>query len=248
MARISTYSNDTSVVGADKWIGSDSQSSWATKNFTAEAVAEYMNRSATQSQLLRYVYSTSGNVGRPISSISFSAGGADTVAFSTITTWMISQYALNVANSLTDVSTWYTAPLVGSEILITQSDDITNWAIFQWVSTTKNVPYPTFYDIVLTYKSGNGSLTKDKDYFISLLTYNTSSSTDANFTVVLDGNADTYTVDHNLNKYCSVTVTDKDGANDPTDEIKCSVVYISLNRIKLDFETGTSFNGVLICN
>ena len=53
MARISTYSNDTSVVGADKWIGSDSQSNWATKNFTAEAVAEYMNRDATQSQLLR---------------------------------------------------------------------------------------------------------------------------------------------------------------------------------------------------
>ena len=32
MARISTYVKDTNVVGADKWIGSDSQNNFQTKN------------------------------------------------------------------------------------------------------------------------------------------------------------------------------------------------------------------------
>ena len=110
MAKIASYGNVSPVVAADKWIGSDSVNTWQTKNFTAGAVAEYMNREATQSQCLRYIYSTSGNTGRPISSISFSAGGANTVAFSTITTWMLNQYALNVQNSTKDISIWYTAP------------------------------------------------------------------------------------------------------------------------------------------
>ena len=43
MARIKTYSNDLTVVAKDKWIGSDSQASWATKNFTAQSVADFIN-------------------------------------------------------------------------------------------------------------------------------------------------------------------------------------------------------------
>lgn len=47
MARISTYPRDTYVTGLDKWIGSDANTeNFATKNFTANAVADYFNRSA----------------------------------------------------------------------------------------------------------------------------------------------------------------------------------------------------------
>ena len=44
MAKIATYINDTNIVSADKWIGSDSQSNWQTKNFTAGDVAEFINQ------------------------------------------------------------------------------------------------------------------------------------------------------------------------------------------------------------
>ena len=57
MVRIATYVNDTNVVGADKWIGSDSQNSWQTKNFTAQDVANFINKVAAESQLLRYQFS-----------------------------------------------------------------------------------------------------------------------------------------------------------------------------------------------
>lgn len=44
MARIQTYPNDVYVTGNDKWIGSDANNDFITKNFTANAVADYFNR------------------------------------------------------------------------------------------------------------------------------------------------------------------------------------------------------------
>ena len=56
-------------------------------------------------------------------------------------------------------------------MLITQCDDITQWAIFKWDSATQKGGEPTFWTIGLTYVAGNGGLTAEKDYFISLLQY-----------------------------------------------------------------------------
>ena len=56
MARISTYKNATPVVASDKWIGSDSQNNMQTKNFTAQAVADFINKTGGQGQNLRYRY------------------------------------------------------------------------------------------------------------------------------------------------------------------------------------------------
>ena len=42
MARISTYNRDLEVSDYDAWIGTDSPTR-ATKQFTAKAVAEYLN-------------------------------------------------------------------------------------------------------------------------------------------------------------------------------------------------------------
>ena len=159
---------------------------------------------------------------------------------------MLSKTALNVGDGGIDVSGWYTDPLKGSDILLTQCDNLTVWAVYSWTNSVKDAVESDFYDISLTYKDGNGSLTKSKDYFISLLTYNTSSTNDKYYTLVLNGNASTYTITHDLNKYCSVTVSEKDGNDDPTDEIKCSVVYLNLNQVRLDFDT--NFNGVVMCN
>ena len=75
MARISTYVKDTNVVGADKWIGSDSQNNFQTKNFTAQDVANFINKTAAESQLFRYEYDMINptSVPRPDMSITASA-------------------------------------------------------------------------------------------------------------------------------------------------------------------------------
>jgi hypothetical protein len=246
MARISTYDIAKPVVGQDRWIGSDSQNNDATRNFTANDVAIFINKTAGESQLLRYIYSTGGVNARPESSITLPTGGAATQSFASLNNIVLSKYAENQGGTTLNVSSWYTSPLVGSEILITQCDDITQWGIYKWDSAAQKGGEIDFYEIGLTLKASTGSLTEDKEYFISLLTYNVSAQGDANFVGTLNGNAAIYTISHNLNKYPSVTVTEKDGSSDPTEEIACSVIYLNLNQIRVEFNS--NFAGKIICN
>lgn len=245
MARISTYVKDTNVVGADKWIGSDSQNNFQTKNFTAQDVANFINKTAAESQLLRYQYdmiNPTGGHPRPNESITFTNGGAFNVPFSGITTFVLSAYAENQGGLLIDVSTWYTSPLTGSDVLITQADDITQWAIYKWNSS--NPKGATFYDISLTYIAGNGGLTDKKDYFISLLQYVGSSGDKNEVSAQLNG-SDTYIVTHSLNKFPAVSVSLGTPAN-PTEEVECEVTYIDKDRVQLEFTN--NFTGVAIFN
>jgi hypothetical protein len=244
MARIATYVKDTDIVAADKWIGSDSQNNWQTKNFTAGDVAAFINKTAAESQLFRYKYDMINptTVPRPAESITFSTGGAFTVPFSGITTFVLSAYAENQGGLAIDVSTWYNSPLTGSDVLITQADDITNWAIYKWNSSA--LKSAGFYDINLTYISGNGGLTDKKDYFISLLQY-VGSSGDKNEVSTLLTGASSYVVNHGLNKFPSVSVSLGTQAN-PTEEIECKVTYINTSSVQLDFTS--AFTGVAIFN
>ena len=120
MAKISTYPLDTNLVGTDYWIGSDANSNYATKNFTIDSVAEYMNRVATQQQALRYVYNTT--LPNLQGSLMFDPAGAATVPYSTITTFLLHRYELT--NIGTDISSYYNQPLGGSDVLMTQCDDV----------------------------------------------------------------------------------------------------------------------------
>ena len=248
MARISTYVKDTNIVAADKWIGSDSQNNFQTKNFTAGDVAKFINTVGSESQLFRYQYSQytppGGGLPRPAESISFAAAGAFTVPFSGISTFVLSQYAENQGGLSINVSTWYTSPLTGSDVLITQCDDITNWAIYKWNGASQKGGEPTFWDISLTYTAGNGGLTAEKDYFISLLQYAGSSGDKNEVSAQLTGNS-TYVVTHNLNKFPAVSVSLGTPAA-PTEEIGCEVTYINLNQVRLDFTN--NFTGVAIFN
>ena len=237
MAKISTYPLDTHLIGTDYWIGSDANSNYATKNFTIDSVAEYMNRVATQQQALRFKYLNT----IPYTDGSFygadGATAAPTVAYNSITGFTLNKFELT--NLGIDISSFYSNPLGGSEVLITQCDDVSRWAVFSWISSTQNAQNSSFYDIVVAYKGGNNGLIANKDYFISLLTY--AGANDANFLYTLDGSTNVYSIDHNLNKYPAVTIFDANNA-----EVETQIVFNSLNRATLTFSlpfTGkASFN------
>jgi len=237
MAKISTYPLDTHLIGTDYWIGSDANSNYATKNFTIDSVAEYMNRVATQQQALRFKYTNTV----PYTDGSFygadGATAAPTVAYNSITGFTLNKFELT--NLGVDISSFYSNPLGGSEVLITQCDDVSRWAVFSWISSTQNAQNTSFYDIVVAYKGGNNGLIANKDYFISLLTY--AGANDANFLYTLDGSTNVYAIDHNLNKYPAVTIFDANNA-----EVETQIVFNSLNRATLTFSlpfTGkASFN------
>ncbi len=237
MAKISTYPLDTDLIGTDYWIGSDANSNYATKNFTIDSVAEYMNRKATQSQLLRFKYTNT--VPLTIGSLSFEPQGAADVNYNSITSFRLSKSDLT--EDTVDISSYYTNPLSSSDVLITQCDDVSRYGIFTWNSSTQVVGNTNYYDISVTYKSGNNGLIAGKDYFISLLTY--AGQNDLNKVMTLNGSSNTYVLNHNLNKYCAVSVVDNSAS---PNEVYCEVVYNSLNTITLTF--GSVFTGQAFFN
>jgi hypothetical protein len=232
MAKIATYELDTNVVAADKWIGSDSQNSWQTKNFTAGDVADFINKKATQSQLLRYTYQNEGVRGN--ATISFNPYGADQVLFSSINSFTLSKfdtYSLN-SNPPFEISTLYNSPFIGSEVLITQCNDMSQWAIFEWDSQAADPADNNFYNIGLTYKAGNGSLKQEEDYFISLLTYQVGTAVDKNFVYTQNVASATWVVTHDLNKFPSVSIVDS--ANTV---VNGQVEYNNLNQVTIFFRS-----------
>jgi len=226
MARIKTYSNDTVVVANDKWIGSDSQAKFATKNYTAQSVADFINEKGNQLQSLRYKYKSTPP--RNPGTISFSPYKANNVPFSTITSWILSNSELK---SPEDISTFYTSPLIGSDVLVTQCDDITQWAIYEWDSVTDVPNEKLFSNIGLSYRTGLGGLINDEDYFISLLSYQ--GGGDLNFTYVQGVASTTWNIQHNLGKFPSITVIDT--ANTV---VTGEYTYDDINNVTLTFSAG----------
>jgi len=233
MARISTYPLDTVIVGTDKWIGSDSQNFFATKNFTADAVAEFINGSnKVESHSLRYKYEDFTNPpGREQGTISFQVTKGADVPFSTVSAFVISEFQQN--RPLDSLSNFYTNPLMGSLVMISQCDEISNWGIFTWTNSSLNSL--GFYDILLSYVSGPGKFIDEKDYFISILQYDVNLSNDKNFVYTQAVASPTWQVTHNLNKYCAVTVTDTNEF-----EIFPNIEYTSLNTVTITFSTATA--------
>ena len=232
MARIKTYSNDTVVVANDKWIGSDSQARFATKNFTAQSVADFINQKGNQLQSLRYRYKSTPP--RNPGTISFSPYKANNVPFSSITSWILSD---SQATSPEDVSSFYSSPLVGSDVLVTQCADITQWAIYEWDSVTEVPNEKLFSNIGLSYRSGAGGLINDEDYFISLLSY--AGTGDLSFTYVQGVASTTWNIEHNLGKFPSITVIDT--ANTV---VTGEYTYDNINNVTLTFSAafaGTAY-------
>lgn len=234
MARISTYPIDTAISGGDKWIGSDAQFGNATKNFTVNKVAEFLNSAnKIQSDSLRFRYQDwqTGDL-RENGTISFTSPQPfPYTSFASISGFLLSEYEYGSALPIKD---YYSNPLTGAYVLITQTDNKNNWGIFLWDSSVVNALEPTFYDIGLTWVSSNGNLNNGKDYFISLLQLTSIGPTpvsDKNFVYSQAVPSSVWVVSHNLNKYASVTVVDSAGTT-----VYGEVEYNSLNQCTLRFK------------
>jgi len=122
MARISTYVDQVVVKADDKWIGTDASFLNATKNFTAQSVADFLNLDARiQLDVPRFYYqiinpTVPGQTVRNPGSITFDPQRGALVQFSVVTGFRISKSQVGIPN--VDLSSWYTAPLVGSTVII----------------------------------------------------------------------------------------------------------------------------------
>ena len=226
MARISTYDKAVPVVAEDKWIGSDSQNQMRTRNFTAQDVANFINKKGGEDQNLRYTYNDT--TGYLTGSISFANGGAVNVPLNSITTFNIG--AFDLRSPTLDLGDWITTALLNSDVLLTQCDDLNNWAIYSWDSAVVT-GVKGEYQIGLSFRAGSGSLIADEDYFISLLSY--AGEGDLHFTYVQGVAATTWNIQHNLGKFPSITVIDT--ANTV---VTGEYTYDDINNVTLTFSAG----------
>lgn len=169
MARISTYQVDTNVTGADIWIGTDGNDNKKTKNFSPNILAQYLNENEVISTAnsLRYRYDTiaSGD-SRKTGTISFQTEIGANVAFSSITTFILSNKTLgsNTVDAFLNI-------LPNTRILIQNSSNINFFGIYFVDSITPHLTETGYYIVNLTYVSGNGNLSEDMDYLIHLIEY-----------------------------------------------------------------------------
>jgi len=219
MARISSYPYDITVQDTDAWVGSDSVNR-STKQYTAEAVAKYLNikgKISISAQMVFKYVAVNPKAG------DFS-GPADGSAMTGITTMQLS--TADVSGQ--DVIAFMTY-LVGNNILISEQNNISTFGHFLIDSYT--VSTAGFYTLNLTNIGGNGNLT-DLLYY-DFAVFQLSSQQSPTFVFTQGVPATVWNISHNLGKFPSVSVT-----NNNNIVTNGEITYIDNNNLTCTFSAG----------
>ena len=172
MARISSYPNEKPVEDNDAWIGTAFPGG-QTRQFRAEDVAKYLNikgKISISAQMVFRFTSTmaSGSI----------TGFGDNTPFSSITTMQVSNtdtFGQNV--------TKFIPYLVGSDLLISEQNDISLFGHYKIVSYTPAAA-GNFATLTLTFIGGNGSF-KLLSYY-DVANFALAANSDKNFVFIQD--------------------------------------------------------------
>ena len=219
MARISSYPRDLDVVDNDSWIGT-SVPGLQTRNFTAAAVAKYLNIKGKISISAQMVFKFTDVV--PPASGQFS-GPVDASALTAITTMQISGADASGQNTVE-----FMEYLVGNDILISEQNDISKFGHFNITSYTIN---GNVYTLVLANVGGNGNLDLNKFYDFAVFTLSSQHAPTFEYSQVAP--ATVWNIQHNLNNFPSITVIDNAGT-----VVAGQYTYIDNNNVTLTFSAG----------
>ena len=249
MARISTYSIDT-LDPLDKVLGTDGTG--ATKNFkigpvmpgagtsNSSTIINYITESDPRALAYLYHNNTYGGEGSMQAGTININNSSTTTAFSAVTTLKISKYPF--------AATLQASPNTAANILGEYVNERVKWSsvdnpniygIYECTAFEQDGE-TDFYDMSLTYVSGNGVLTAGDNssttpdaYVLELF------GTDKDYKYTQGTPASTWEVEHNLGKFPSVTVKLADGK-----QVEAAVVHIDKNNLTITFSSsnlGTAY-------
>ena len=222
MARISSYPRDLEVNDNDAWIGTES-SNRLTRNFTAKAVADYLNIKGKISISGQMVFKFTEDAPPLVGAFS---GPADGSALTAITTMQISGIDSSGQNTVA-----FMQYLVDNDILISEQNNIDEFGHFKITGYTLN---GTVYTLNLTNIGGNGNLDLNKYYDFATFTIS-SGVGDKNFVFTQAVASNTWVIQHNLNKFPSVT-----SVNVNNIEMFGEVVFADVNNLTINFTSASS--------
>jgi|TARA_B110000977_G_scaffold145524_2_gene184632 hypothetical protein len=227
MARISTYPFDTIVRNDDAWIGTDSLNK-STKQYTAKAVAEYLNInskiSISAQMVFKYWVLDIGNNNVSVTpGFGEFYGPVDGSAFTSITTMQLSIKDTSGQDVIA-----FMDYIVGNNILISEQNEISIFGHFKIDSYTINNPDDDFYTLNLTNISGNGDLTEFLYYDFAVFSLPTQGVPTFEYEQIVPSTS--WEITHNLSKFPSITVIDSGDT-----VVAGEYVYNSNNKVTLNF-------------
>lgn len=220
MARISTYISDTDINPDDKWIGSDANNGFQTKNFTAKGIAYYLNRFSEVGSDINYRFIIDLTNGVLNGTMAVGDGWVNNIPISTLTQIKLSK---NTAAGRTVLD--YLQYIVGQEIIIFNTADKNSFGHFRFLSLQESTP--DVYIATVEHISSNGVLIENEVYAISIFTKD---AKDKNYRHVQGVSSATWNIAHNLDKFPSVTIKDSAGSI-----VIGEIQYNDTNNITLTF-------------
>ena len=232
MARISSYPFDTTVTDNDAWIGSQAGTR-QTKQFTASAVATYLNINAKVNigGQMSFKWSDTQNGG--LATISKTGGGGSGGNFNALTSIRLSKTELNGQNVVKFVEY-----IIGKPILIGQGDQISQFGHYTLDTYVVDPADANYYIATLTFIGGNGVVAQQGTQY-TIIHFNISGG--AGSSVRQDFGASNQCVINNTTGKATPSVT---LVNAQEEIIHGCVDYTNATTITVDFDvavTGSSF-------
>jgi hypothetical protein len=227
MPIINSYPNDVDIRDKDAWVGTD-YNTRGTKQYTAEAVTNYLNRKGKVSIAgqITYKFVDDPFGGQGTMALSPNNGAS----FSAITGFKISK-----ANLRGKPVVAYLDFLIGQEILIVNQNDPESFGHYTVNTYTVDINNDQYYDLDISFLGGNGGVNIDNFYDIINFTFGINAG-DKTFiypqavpaTTWGDGNPKM--VNHGLNKFPSITVVDT-----AKSVVVGDYTYVDNNNVILNF-------------
>ena len=228
MPIISSYPYDITIQDNDAWIGTDSTNR-QTKQYTAKAVANYLNTNGKVSVGGQMVYKFSTIPLNEFGTFALPSGGGSGTGFSAISTLKI---------SITEKSGQNVVPwleyLVGDQVLISSQEEVGSFGHYTVLSYSVDSGNSSFYNLELGYIGGNGNIIADKYYDIINFALSGDSS-DKTFVYNQGTPSAVWTIQHNLGKFPSVTAVNSNNIQGFGE-----VQYIDSNNLTITFSAGFS--------
>jgi hypothetical protein len=223
MARISSYPKDTTIQDNDAWVGTASPNR-QTKNFLAIDVAKYLNTKGKISISAQMSYKFEADPNEATTGTFY--GVADGTAFSAITSLNVHSVDAGGQNVVDFVNY-----LVDSDILISEQNNIGEFGHYKITAYTDNGN--GFYTLALSYIGGDGVLV-DQSYY-DIANFVLDAGGDKNFVFTQATPSATWSIQHNLNKFPSVT-----SVNNSNIKMFGEVTYVDENNLTINFSAGFS--------
>jgi hypothetical protein len=233
MARISTYGIDGKPELGDKTIGTDVApgANLRTKNYSLADVVGMFNKTnslGVADQVL-YFFQTNISEGREAGTISFEAGGGVGKPFSEVSSFILSKTLIGFKNI-----DKYIPLFVGNSIILAELNDINKFGTYVVESVVDHPTESGFMVVNVTNIDSNGVMAIDATYIFSDFSIPAGDG-DKNYVHNQPVASVTWNVQHNLNKFPSVTMVLSTGQKGYGD-----VTYVDENNLTITFASAES--------